>query len=357
MEGGAFQSKSLARLSRNDALFVFLHQTREDSVASYKLITEEYLEESFLHPAYLYFRPDGTEFDKKERMHHMAITAQHAEKVLGKIAKEWGRGLKVKEYEKALGSIETAEKLLTAENWEEAEEILSAVTRLRARCGVKDRAVAILGTVEVRKRQLADWRAIEGLPPRLAGKVEKFLESGDPVGALRIIRKERLGHERVAAFEQGLLEHLRATIRLKPLRFHRVFLSTGTLYQLKACWATDLPEFDGLGLQISYRTDRDKTLESYGIYNNVRPYQRHRAAVSLTARALHYSQVVNARVQLWIADVLLHESLLKESPVEFPPDESNVRFGPDLLRADESLSAGARADVRLYKVGRYQPMR
>ena len=45
MEGGAFQSKSLARLSRNDALFVFLHQTREDSVASYKLITEEYLEE------------------------------------------------------------------------------------------------------------------------------------------------------------------------------------------------------------------------------------------------------------------------------------------------------------------------
>ncbi len=357
MEGGAFQSKSLARLSRSDAIFVFLHQTREDSVASYKLITEEYLEESFLHPAYLYFRPDGTEFDSKERMHHMAITAQRVEKVLGKIAKEWGRGLSVKEYGKALASIEAAEKLLTAESWEQAEGSLSAVTRLRARCGVKDRAKAVLRTIEARKRLLATWRAIEELPTRFAGTVEQSLKQGDPVGALRILRKERSEHEQVVAFEEALLEHLRESIRLEPLRFDKVYLSTGTLYQLKARWATDLPEFDGLTMQISYRTDRDKTLESYAVYNDVRPYGRHRAAVSLSARDLHYTEVANARVQLWLSDVLLHESLLKEAPADFPREESHLVFGPELLTAAESLSAGARADVRIFKVGRYQPQR
>ncbi len=46
MEGGAFQSKKLAKASL-DYKFVFLHQTAEDSVPSYKLVTEEYLEEDF----------------------------------------------------------------------------------------------------------------------------------------------------------------------------------------------------------------------------------------------------------------------------------------------------------------------
>jgi hypothetical protein len=355
VEGGAFQSKSLARLSKDDAIFVFLHQTRPDTVKSYKLITEEYLEESFNHPAYLYFRPDGTEFDKKERMHHMAITAQRAEKVLKKISKEWGRSLKVKDYEKALETIKSAEELLVAENWEEASGLLSGVTRLRARCGVKDRAKAILSTIEARKRLLADWRAIEELPRLLQQRVEQTLKKGDPAGALRLLRKERSDLVPVAEFEKQVIAHLRETIRLEPLRFDKVLLSTGILYQLKACWATDLPEFDGLAIQISYRTDREKTLESYGIYNDVRPYGRHRAASSLTARDLHYAEVVNGRVQLWIADVLLHEALLKESPAEFPPETSHVMFGPDLLSADESLSSGAKAEVKVFKVGRYKP--
>ena len=64
---------------------------------------------------------------------------------------------------------------------------------------------------------------------------------------------------------------------------------------------------------------------------------------------------MNGRVQLWIADVLLQEVLLRESPAEFPPETSHVMFGPDLLKADESLSAGARADVKIFKVGRYKP--
>ncbi len=357
MEGGAFQNKSLARVSRNDAIFVFLHQTREDSVKSYKLITEEYLEENFQHPAYLYFRPDGTEFDQSERMHHTALPAQRIARVLRRISKEWGKHLPVLEYEKALREIKAAEDLLRTGNWEEASGLLERAAGLRARCGVRDRATAILGTIEARKRMLAEWRSIEDAPRALAGSVEQSLLEGNPVRVLQILRKDPVDDEKIAAFELGLIAYLREVIRLEPLRFEKVYLSTGTLYQLKACWATDLPEFDGLGVQISYRTDRDQTLEGYGIYENMRPYSHHRAAVSLTARGLHYAEVVNARVQLWVADVMLDEAKLHDEPADFPPEESHVQVGPDLLGASESLSAGAKADVLLFKVGKYKPIR
>lgn len=356
MEGGAFQNKSLARMSRNDAIFVFLHQTREDTIASYKLITEEYLDEEFLHPAYLYFRPDGTEYDKKERMHHTALSAQRIEGVLKRIGKEWGKSLTVKEYEKALGETEAAEDLLRGEDWRDAANLLTGVTRLRARCGVKDRAQAMLRTIDAWKQLLTEWRAIEGAPRALAKKVDEALLAGDPSRALVLLRKEHSDHAQVVAVEQKLIAHLREAIRLEPLRFDKVLLSTGTLYMLKARWATDLPEFDGLGIQLSYFTSREQTLQSYGVYENMRPCSRHCAAVSLTARGLHYAEVANARVQLWIGDVMLHEAKLSDEPAGFPPEESHVLTGPDLLTSAESLSAGARADVRLFKVGVYQPI-
>ncbi len=357
MEGGAFQSKSLARASVNDYVFVFLHQTRADSVKSYKLFTEEYLEEEFLHPAYFYFRPDGTEYDKAERGHHMALTAQHIDKVLKQIAKEWGRGLGKKAYGEALATLEAAEKQMAAEETTAARAGLDRVSRLKARCGVKDRAVAMLRLMDAQIELLAAWRAIEDLPEQAKTGIEKALLGLDPVSALRLLRRERLELPAALAFEEQLTGFLRQTIRLDPVKLDKIYLKTGTLYCLKALFATDLPDFDGLVLQISYRTDRDKTLEGFATFNRVRPYRRHRAAVCLSARDLHYAEVANARVQLFVGDVLLAESLLAKSPADFPLEDSHVVFGPDLLKSSESLSAGARADLRLYKIGRYVPKR
>ncbi|MEN8151901.1 MAG: hypothetical protein ABFS86_18950, partial [Planctomycetota bacterium] len=92
----------------------------------------------------------------------------------------------------------------------------------------------------------------------------------------------------------------------------------------------------------------------YAKFDQLRPYHHHRAATCLDSRMLKLQDVTNARVQLWLDDVLLAESLWKpDVPTEFPFEESHVIVGPDLLSEKESLGVGVRAAKTRYRVGRY----
>ena len=140
-----------------------------------------------------------------------------------------------------------------------------------------------------------------------------------------------------------------------PLFNLRVFADQRSYYYLRAEWETDLLPFDGLAAQISYRTDEGKSVEGYGIWDRVAASKHHRAATSLTRKYMHYADMVNGRVQLWLDDVLLHESLLEKEPSDFPPETSHIVYGPDLLGAGETLGSGVRGKLREYEVGRYPP--
>ena len=353
MEGGAFQSKKLAKAS-HDYVFVWLHQTQADSCASYKLVTEEFLEEEFLHPAYIFLRPDGTEIDKANRHHHEAITAQLILKILDRAQKDWGRGLSEKDYGEARASMDRALSLFVEKNEEESRKLLAGLAKLRERCGIRERAEAMLGEMAIRKKLLADWTAREGVRQGLAESVERTLRSGELVTTFRTLRKA--SDEAAESFLPAVTEALKETIRLRPLRLDRVFADQRSYYYLRAEWETDLMPFSGLTLTLAYVTDEGMTLEGFGTFDRVRPYRHHRAATSLSSRMLKLQDVANARIQLWIDDFLLAESYWKaDGPKEFPREDSNVVVGPDLLREEESLGVGVRAQLRRYQVGRYGP--
>jgi hypothetical protein len=180
---------------------------------------------------------------------------------------------------------------------------------------------------------------------------------GDAIGAGRYADLYRLAVKRetpvAKALRPAAVEALRATIRLRPVRMDRVFLDDRSLYYLKARRETDLPEVSGLAMQIGYVDDKGKTYEGWAIYDGMKPSARHMAATSLSSRDLRLADIANARVQLWLDDLLIAESLLKPEPKEFPVEESNVLVGPDLLGPDETLNAGTRARMRKYTPGRY----
>jgi len=355
VEGGTFQSKKLAKAS-HDYLFVWLHQTEPDSCESYKLVTEEFLEETFLHPAYIYLRPDGTEIDKDYRAHHMAVAAQPMLKILSTAQREWGRGLSEKEYAEGRETMAKALGLFVDRQEAEAAKLLRGVAKLRARCGLRERAKAMLVEMEIRKRLLADWTAREGVREGLAKSVERTLRNGELVTTFRTLVKA--GDDAAKDFLPVVTEALRETIRLRPLRMDKVYADNRAYYYLRAEWATDLMPFSGLTVTLAYVTEKGKTLEGFAKYDRMRPYKRHRAATSLSSRMLRLQDLTNARIQLWIDDFLLAESHWKDDgPKEFPYEESNVVVGPDLLREEETLGAGVKADLRRYSVGRYPPAR
>lgn len=353
MEGGAFQSKKVAKASL-DYVFVFQHQTRASSCDSYKLVTEKWLPEDFLHPVYLFLRPDGIEANEEDRNYHTALSGQKILKVLQKIQKEWGPGLRKKKYEAANAEIDEANALMAKGDWKGGEKLLRKVAGMKARCGVRDRAAATLAGLDVRKELVEAWRGIEGVGKDRGVEVDRLLAAGDLPGAYRILRRAaREGPE--TEFRERVVEALRKMIRLEPVRFEKLILKAGTYHYVYAEWATDLPPFDGLVLQLSYVTDRDRTLESYGVYDSVAPNRHHRAAVSLSYRDLRMQEVENVRVQLWVEDVLLHESLWKESPTEFPEDTSHVKWGPELMTEEDNLGVSNHSKLRESVIGRYSP--
>lgn len=355
MEGGTFQSKSLAASSRKDAVFVFLHQTQAASDPSYAITTREYFEEDFFHPAYVFLRPDGTELDKKHRNHHLTISAGYIDDVFAGIRKEWGsKGLSPEAWEKTKASLAEAEEATVAGDPEKARGIFKRVAGSKTRCGAKDRALAALRVLDLRASTAEAWQALEGIDESLRAGVGKLLSAGDLGGALLALDKAPgIGvGSALAGFRNTLLAGLKEAIRLSPARLDRVFLSTGTYYYLRAQWATDLPVVNDLAVQLSYVTSRAETREGYAVYDAVRPYGRHRACVSMTSRDFGVADLSNARVQLWLGKHLLHESLFKAEPSEFPEEASHVTVGPDLLDAKETLGANVKADLREYEVGR-----
>jgi hypothetical protein len=353
VEGGAFQSKKLAKASV-DNMFVFLHQTAEEPSGSYKLVTEEYLEEKFEHPAYFFLRPDGTEVSELNRHHHMAITAQLILKILKKIQKDWGRPLSVKEYKAAKADMVEAEKLFLAGKGEEAKKLLTKLSRLKARCGLKARASAMLSEMEVREKLLAAWNAKEGVPEKFAGEIEYSLRTGELVKAWRALRKS--GETAAEEMVPPVTEALKELIRLRPLRMDKVYADTRAYYYLRAEWRTDMVPFDGLVLTLAYLAEGGKTFEGYATYDHVKPNNRHRAATSLSSRDLRLKNLVNARIQLWVDDLLIGESLWKpERPKDFPVEKSHVVVGPDLLKENESLGVSSHSNFKNYAVGRYPP--
>ncbi|MHC4860350.1 MAG: hypothetical protein ACYTDY_09700 [Planctomycetota bacterium] len=336
-------------------VFVFLHQTREDSRPSYELVTKEYLEESFLHPVYFFLRPDGTELDKKHRHHHEALAGQQILKILQKIQKEWGPGLSIEQYEKAKADLAKADELLAAGDEDGAKGILEKLAKLKARCGVKDRAKAMLIEIELTRRLLEAWRKKEGVPPALGEQVAKGLSGRDLVAVFKMLRaaKPKPAPDPVGSFLDEVTIALREAIRLNPVRLDEVYIGTRTFYYLRAEWETSLSPFDGLVLQIGYVTDQPKTLEGWAVFDKVAPHKHHRAACSLSSLDLRLRDVANVRAQLWIGDFLLHESLLKKEPTQFPEEQSHVTVGPDLLRVDETLGVSSHSRLREYNVGRY----
>ncbi|MEN8151715.1 MAG: hypothetical protein ABFS86_18005, partial [Planctomycetota bacterium] len=302
MEGGAFQSKKMAKAT-HEYVFVWQHQTEPDSCESYKLVTEEFLEETFLHPAYIYLRPDGTEIDKELRDHHMSIPGQKMLQILDRAQKEWGRGLTEAEYAKHRETMKEAEELFVARKGEEAKKLLKGLGKLRQRCGLKERAKAMLAEMAVREKLLAEWNAREDTRPALKASIERSLRIGEIVPAWRTLRKA--SDDVAEEFEKKVLEALSELIRLKPIRLDRVFADQRSYYYLRAEWETDLMPFTGLVLTLAYMTDRDRTLGGYAKFDQLRPYRHHRAATSLDSRMLKLQDVTNARVQLWLDDVLL----------------------------------------------------
>jgi hypothetical protein len=326
-----------------------------DSQPSYKLITEKYLPEDFLHPAYFFLRPDGTEADEANRHHHEALPGQRILKILKAIARDWGRGLDRKSWLEAKKEIALAELQCLSGGWEGARERLTKVAALRARCGVKEQAKALLATLDARHRLLEEWRGLEGVPEVLVPRVAEALAAGNFPDVWRAIRNHR-GSAKIPpvnAFREKVEEVLLEGIRLKPVVLDRIDLSGRTYWTLKAEWETTLPEIDGLVVQLSYLTERERTHESYVVLDDVRPYARHRAACCLDSRQLRLADVVNLKVELWLDDLPLHTSRLEEEPARFPEDESHVLFGPDLMEPHESLAAGGRYEIREFHVGRY----
>ncbi len=344
MEGGAFQSKALLEESRK-SVFVFLHQTREETHPSYHLITREYLEEDFLHPVYFFLRPDLTEVSKENRHHHEALGPSQIRDVLVETRKEWGAGLSEADYAKHRAALAEAEARLAAGAFAEAKALFAPLAGLKARCGIRDRAAAALRFIAALAGLSAEAAPLGGEPVALLGR-------GDLPGALRELRRADRG-EAGKALAEKVLVAIREFVRLRPLRYEMLLLTTGTYHYLRAEWESDLPPFSGLALQLSYRTDDGKTSESYGLYDRVQPFRHHRAAVSVTSRDLRLAKVANARAQLWLGDVLLHEELLRKEPADFPEDESHVKVGPDPLPPDETLGAWVKSEGREWKVGRY----
>jgi hypothetical protein len=212
----------------------------------------------------------------------------------------------------------------------------------------------MLAEMEIRKKLLADWTARENVRDGLKESVERTLRRGELVTTFRTLRKA--GDDAAEDFLPAVIDALKETIRLQPLRLDRVFADQRSYYYLRAEWATDLMPFSGLTLTLAYLTDRGQTLEGHATYDRVRPYKRHRAATSLSSRMLRLADVTNARIQLWIDDFLLAEHLWKaDGPKDFPHEDSNVTIGPDLLGEKETLGAGVKADLRRYRVGRYGP--
>ena len=347
MEGGAFRTKSFEKTSRN-YVFVYQHQTREDSVDSYRLVTEEYLPEDFLHPAYFFLRPDGTEADPANRHHHEALSAGQMEKILAGIQKEWGRGLDEKDYAAAKAKLEEAEAHLAAGEREAAVPLLEELAKLRERCGIKDRAKAWLTLI-------GEADALLPAVAEASADAAKSLGALDVVGAWRTLG--RMDGEAPEALAGKLLDAIRAHVRLAPVRLERVFLSTGSLYYLRAEWATELPQFDGLVLQLSYLTDAPKSFEGFAKYREMEPFGHHRAAFSMSHRAFRLKDVVNGRAQLWLDGVLLGESLKAETPADFPWVDESVMEGPELLGEDDTLGARVKAKLEDYRIGRYPPAR
>jgi hypothetical protein len=335
-------------------MFVLLHQTAEDSGASYKLVTEEYLEENFLHPAYFFLRPDGTEADEANRKHHMAMTAQFILKVLNRIQKDWGRPLSVKEYTAAKAQMVDAEKLFNAGKGEEAKALLAKLSRLKARCGLKERAKAMLREMGIREKLLAAWNAKEGVPENFAKEIEHALRTGHLVKAWRMLGKS--GETAAEEMLPPVTEAIKELIRLKPLRMDKVYAESRAYYYLRAEWQTDMVPFDGLVLTLAYLAEGGKTFEGFATYDHVKPSRRHRAATSLSSRSLRLKNLVNARLQLWIDDLLIAESQWKaDGPKVYPVEKSHVVVGPDLLKEEESLGVSNHSQFRKYGVGRYPP--
>jgi hypothetical protein len=352
VEGGAFQSKKLAKASQ-DFIFVWQHQTAADSCDSYRLVTEEFLPKDFLHPAYFFLRPDGTEVSKENRHHHEAISAQLILRILEETQKEWGKPLSGKDYEKAKAELAEAEAHYFASRADEARAVLEKLSRRRERCGVKERARTMLRDLEVRDRLLEAFRAeVPGDdPPEDLRRPEEMIRRGRLDALYRWLGARDDGLSK--ALLPKVVEALRESIRLKPLKMDRVFLDDKSLYYLKAEWETDLAQISALVMQIGYVTDKKETFEGWAVYDEVRPSTHHRAATSLSSRDLRLADLVNARVQLWLDGLLLHESRLKPEATEFPEQAGNVIIGPDLLGPDETLNSGAQANMRTYQVGRY----
>lgn len=347
VEGGAFRATSLEKASR-EAVFVYQHQTRPDSAGSYRLIAEELMPEEFLHPVYLILRPDGTEADEANRHCHEALSARQIEKMIDGVARDWGKGLSGRDWEEARDALAAAEEQVAAGKVDEARPALEKLAKLRARCGVKDRAVALLDLID-RARKLAG--AVAETDPPAAAR----LASLDLVGAWRLLRKSTADGADAAA-EQVLAE-IRRFVRLRPVRLDKLLLSTGTLYYLRAEWETDLPAFDGLVLQMGYLTDAPKSFEGFATFDAVEPCRHHRAAFSMRAVDFRLHDVVNARAELWLDGVLVAEERMAKTPAEFPFESESVMVGPDLLTESDTLGSRVKATLRKYELGRYRPSR
>ncbi len=353
MEGGTFQSPSLARASRK-YVFVLLHQTREDSRESYRLITEEYLPEEFLHPVYFFLRPDGTEVDAGNRHHHEALGPSQILKILDGIQRRWGRGLTEKEYAKHGPVFAEGRALFSRGKPAEAAERLAPLAGLKARCGLRDRAAAMRDTARVSADLASEWREL-GCPERaLFRGVAGALRAGDLPGAWRRLRA-RAEEGRLRAFREKIESELRRRIRLLPVRLSRVVAGGHIYWYLKAAWRSDLPAFDGLVLQLGYLCEGPRTCEGYARFDRVEPAPHHRAALSAAARDLRLRDVLDARARLWLDGLLLHESHHRRPPRAFPAmEDGHVLVGPDLLRKEDALAVDYRAKLVDYRLGTYR---
>jgi hypothetical protein len=357
MEGGVLQQRKLEKASK-DFVFVWQHQTQADSKDSYKVITEEYFEEDFFHPAYLFIRPDLTEADPANRHHHESVSAQFILKTLRKIQKEWGKGLSEKDAEKPMAELASVEQPAAVGNWEVALPVLEKLAKLKARCGIRERAKRLLRLKEVGDELREGWNPFVAKFGRaVSRKAGDAIRKSQLVWLYRIVEGETApeGMEKEwAAYRDQVVAAMRETIRLRPVTMQKVFLSTGSYRYLRAVWQTDLPEFPGLVAHLAFLTSHPKTIEGHAVYDDVKQHLHHRAALSITTRDLRLRKITNLRVQLWIDGLLLHESLLNESPTEFPEDTSNVKVGPALLEEQDSLGVWTHSRVRDYRLGRYK---
>lgn len=347
VEGGAFRATSIEKASR-DAVFVYQHQTRPDSAESYRLVAEEWLPEEFEHPVYLILRPDGTEADPANRHYHQALPARQIEKMIDGVARDWGRGLSGRDWEEARDALAGAEEQIAAGKVDEALPALEKLAKLRARCGVKDRAAALLDLI-------GRARALAGAVAETNAPAAARLAALDLVGAWRLLRKSTA--EGADAAAERILAEIRRFVRLRPVRLDKLLLSTGTLYYLRAEWETDLPAFDGLVLQLGYLTEAPKSFEGFATFDRVEPYRHHRAAFSMRSVDFRLKDVVNARAELWLDGVLVAEKRLAEKPAEFPYETQSVMVGPDLLTESDTLGSHVKATLRKYELGRYRPSR